>query len=75
MLTALPNLQNPKNLPNQKAMNHCPPPILLPCPVTTGYQQSEPANVADVGWGEDLIMNGGRSRRSATLAAYDAAGK
>jgi len=24
---------------------------LLPCPVTTGYQQSEPANVADVGWG------------------------
>jgi len=24
---------------------------MLPCPVTTGYQQSEPANVADVGWG------------------------
>ena len=26
-------------------------PVLLPCPVTTGYQQSEPANVADVGLG------------------------
>ena len=26
-------------------------PALLPCPVTTGYQQSEPANVVDVGWG------------------------
>jgi len=25
--------------------------LLLPCPVTTGYQQSEPANVADVGLG------------------------
>ncbi len=27
------------------------PPVFLPCPVTTGYQQSEPANVVDVGRG------------------------
>jgi hypothetical protein len=25
--------------------------VIKPLPVTTGYQQSEPANVADVGWG------------------------
>jgi hypothetical protein len=43
--------QNVTPLPSISAMMTMETSVLLPCPVTTGYQQSEPANVADVGLG------------------------